>query len=152
MAKKETWKSYFFFLPPCSVLISRGLARLVSITIAHLFSFVSPLVSPFNPFSFPPPLPLQLLSFQSDLSIFGKLLFSVTLLSLFTSSLTSSFSLPPPVCHPSPASFNLTGLIFPSTVSLPDFFPSAFLSERSLPLCQMRRLSPQSQQSPPRTN
>lgn len=41
-----------------------------------------------------------------------QLLFFVNPLSLFTSSLTSSFSLPPPVCHPSPASFNLTCLIF----------------------------------------
>lgn len=51
-----------------------------------------------------------------------QLLFSVTPLSLFTSALTSSFSLPPPVCHPSPASFNLTCLIFPSTAPFPDFF------------------------------
>lgn len=127
--KKETWKS--FSLPsPCSVLISWGLARLLSITIAHLFSFGSPPVSPFNPFSCPPPFPLQLLSFQPDLSIFGNSYFCVTSLSLFTSSLTSSFSLPPTVCHPSPGSFNPTCLIFPSTVSLPDF--SRCLSQYAL--------------------
>lgn len=72
MAKKETWKSFSLPSSLRSVLISRGLARLLSITIAHLFSFVSPPVSPFNPFSFPPPFPLQLLSFQPDLSIFGN--------------------------------------------------------------------------------
>lgn len=65
-ARKETWKPFPSFF---SVLIIRSLARILSITIAHLFSFVSPLVSPFNPFSFPPQFPLQLLSFQSDLSI-----------------------------------------------------------------------------------
>lgn len=55
-----------------------------------------------------------------------QLLFSVTPLSLFTSALTSSFSLPPPVCHSSPASFNLTCLIFPSTAPFPDFFSLPF--------------------------
>lgn len=53
--KKRDMKA--FFLPLFSVLISRCLARILSITIAHLFSFVSPLVSPFNPFSFPPSVP-----------------------------------------------------------------------------------------------
>lgn len=81
-----------------------------------------------------------------------QLLFSITPLSLFTSTLTSSFSLPPPVCHPSPASFNLTCLIFPLTALFPDFFLSAFLSIHSLPLCQMHHFSLQSQQSPPWTN
>lgn len=67
VARKETWKP---FPSPFSVLISRSLAHILSITIAHLFSFVSPLVSPFNPFSFPPQFPIQLLSFQPNLSIF----------------------------------------------------------------------------------
>lgn len=63
-------------------------------------------------------------------SLFGNSCFCVTPLSLFTSSLTSSFSLPPTLCHPSPASFNPTCLIFPSTVSLPDF--SRCLSQYAL--------------------
>lgn len=49
-ARRETWKPFTSLF---SLLISRSLACILSITIAHLFSFVSPLVSPFNPFSFP---------------------------------------------------------------------------------------------------
>lgn len=41
---------------------------------------------------------------------------------------------------------------FSFNCSLPRLFLSAFLSTHSLPLCQMRHLSVQSQQSPPWTN
>lgn len=152
MAKNETWKS-FFLVSPCSVLISHGLARLLSITIAHLFSFVSPLVSPFNPFSFPPPSVPFTAAFISTRSLnLWQLLFSITSLSLFTSVPTSFFSLPPPVCHPFPASFNLHKPYFSFDCSLPRPFLSAFLSTHSLPLCQMCRRCLQSQQSPPWAN
>lgn len=93
VARKESWKpSPSLF----SVLISRSLARILSITIAHLFSFVSPLLFPFNPFSFPPQLPLQLLSFRPNLSIFPNLYttgFSPTLdmFRLTSSTCLSSF-------------------------------------------------------------
>lgn len=72
VARKETWKPF----PSSFFLISRSPERIFSITIAHLFSFVSPLLSPFNPFSFPPrhhpQFPLQRLSFQPNLSIFPQ--------------------------------------------------------------------------------
>lgn len=42
-------------------------------------------------------------------------------LSLFTSSLTSSVSLPTPVCHLSRSSLNLQFFIFPPTAPNPDF-------------------------------
>lgn len=158
-ARKETWKPFPSLF---SVLISRSLARIVSITIAHLFSFVSPLVSPFNPFSFPPQFPLQLLSFQPHLSI-SPLPLSDTPLSPFTSSLTSSVSLPPPVCHLSPFSFNLPFFILHSDCSLSQTFSSSigifclllsfFLNTHWLALCRMPSpLSLHSRQSPPRTN
>lgn len=86
-ARKETWKPFPSLF---SVLISRSLAHILSITIAHLFSFVSPLVSPFNPFSFPPQFPLQLLSFQPDLSIFPYLY--STPLSVFSPALWQALS------------------------------------------------------------
>lgn len=101
------------------------------------FSFGSPLVSPFNPFSFSP-----LSSLYSCFHFHPISQSSPTLNlqpSLFASSVTSSVSLPPPVCHLSPVPF-----FPPPTAFLPRFFLlfywhvslSLFLSTHSLPRCQ----------------
>lgn len=62
---------------------------------------------------------------------------------------TSCVSLPPPVCHLSPFSFNLPFFPLPLTLPFPHFFlfSSAysacfFLNVHSLPLCQMQPLPP----------
>lgn len=74
-----------------------------------------------------------------------------TPLRLFTSSLTSSVSLPPPVCHLSPFSFNLPFVLFPLTAPLPRFFPlllayfvcvSLFLFQHALAFTLSDALSP----------
>ncbi len=147
-ARKETWKPFPSLF---SVLISRSLARILSITIAHLSSFVSPLVSPFNPFSFPPQFPLQLLSFQPDLSISPNLY--STPLSVFSPALWQALS---HFLH-----LSVIFLPFLSTfrsffslwlLPFPDFFLfywhilsaslSFFFNTHSLSLCQMHSLPP----------
>lgn len=119
--KEGDMKVFFFSLPPAlltSAKASHASSRLPSLIFSLLFLLSCPhsihFHSPSVPFT---------AAFISTRSLnLRQLLFSVTPLSLFTSALTSSFSLPPPVCRPSPASFNLTCLIFPSTAPVPDFF------------------------------
>lgn len=95
-AAERKHESFFFFLPLlCFSSSAEAFSCLLSISIAHLFSFVFPLLSPFNPFSSLPTLsrfPLQPLSFQPHLSIFP-------LPTSIQSSSTNSALLPPPVCH-----------------------------------------------------
>lgn len=137
-ARKETWKPFPSLF---SVLISQSLARILSITIAHLFSFVSPLMSPFNPFSFPPSVPFTdaFISTQSQSSPTPILHASHPFQQLsdklcLTSSTCLSSSL---------LSFNPPFFIFPVTAPFPDFssFIGIFrLSLYSLLLCQMLSL------------
>lgn len=80
----------------------------------------------------------------------------------FSPALTSSVSLPPPVCHLSPVSFNLPCFIFLLTASFPDFSlfywhifsVSLCLSQHALTstLSNALSLPLHSQQSPLRTN
>lgn len=121
---KETRKS-FFLTSPCSVLISQGLACLLSITIAHLFSFVSSLVSPFSPFSFPlrslySCFHFNPISQSSATRIFRNPSQSFhkrsDKLFLTSSTCLSSFS----------SFFQPHMLIFPSTTPFPDFFSLPF--------------------------
>lgn len=117
-ARKRDMKAFSF---PSSVFSSAGAShassRLPSLIFSLLFlpscphsiHFHFPLSSfyscfHFNPISQSSPAPL-----------------SCSPLSLFTSSLTSSVSLPTPVCHLSRSSFNLQFFIFPPTAPNPDF-------------------------------
>lgn len=104
-------------------------------------------------FRFPPCVPIQSIFISPLSSLYSCFHFhpisqsSPTLNlqpSLFASSVTSSVSLPPPVCHLSPVPFKLPCFFFPPpTASSPDFsysfigmFLSLFLSTHSLPRCQ----------------
>lgn len=141
-ARKETWKP---FPSPFSVLISRSLARILSITIAHLFSFCfSPRV-PIQSIFISPSVPFTA-AFISTRSLNLPHPLFYTLLSLFTTSLTNSVSLSPPVCHLSPFSFNLPFFSFPLTAPLPGLYPillayfvcfSLFLSQHALVKCTL---------------
>lgn len=125
MGKKRRHESLFFLASPCSVLISRPhMPPLDYHRSSFLFCFFSRV--PIQSIFIPPSVPFTAAFISTRSLNLRQLLFSVTLFSLFTKDLTSSFSLPPPVCHPSLASFNLTCLIFPSTAPFPDSFSLPF--------------------------
>lgn len=93
--KHESFSFFFSSLPLLPFSSSaEAFSCLLSISIAHLSSFVSPPLVPIQSVSIPPNtlsrFPLQLLSFQPHLSIFPTSI---------RSSSTNSVVLPPPVCH-----------------------------------------------------
>lgn len=108
---KGDMKVFFFSLPPAlfsSAKASHASSRLPSL----IFSLLYLLSCPHSVHFHSPSVPFTAAFISTQSLNLRQLLFSVTPLSLFTSALTSSFSLPPPVCHPSRASFNLTCLFF----------------------------------------
>lgn len=142
MAKQATWKSFFSRFP---LLRSHQPRPRTPPLDYHRSSFLFCFFSrvPIQSIFIPPSVPFTAAFISTRSLNLQQLFFSVTPLSLFTRALTSSFSLPPPVCHPSPASFNLTCLIFPSTAPFPDFF-SLHFSARTHFYSVKRAVSPSS--------